>query len=260
MRDLLGDEYVARRRYQAPVSFRNAPRMLGWVRRLQLQTEECATTSLRAVTGNPVFLFPEQRPPHGAVISNGGYFNPTVAPLLNALARAWADLAQLATHQVERLVEDPEGLLAREAESRTTLFYMTQTGWAEEARHAAAPTLTSLGGVGQTDTSTPDLLAWRLAGEAGRAFDATLATLAVVAAHTIASCDRPLPAGLAPTSQRVLGVLPVGADPRDYGPALEALSQTLWRDGRDELLAAAELSAESANPPVSNGRVVERHV
>jgi hypothetical protein len=55
-------------------------------------------------------------------------------------------------------------------------------------------------------------------------------------------------------------VLPVGADPGDYGPALEALSQTLWRDGRDEPVAAAELSSERANPPVSNGRVVERHV
>jgi hypothetical protein len=87
-----------------------------------------------------------------------------------------------------------------------------------------------------------------------------LATLAVVAAHTIASCDRLLPAPLAPVSQRVLGVLPVGADPGDYGPALEILSQTLWRDGRDELLAAAELSSEGASRPVSNGRVVERHV
>jgi hypothetical protein len=87
-----------------------------------------------------------------------------------------------------------------------------------------------------------------------------LATLAVVAAHTIASCDRLLPAPLAPTSQRVLGVLPVGADPRDYGPGLEALSQALWRDGSDELLAAAELSAEGATAPVRNGRVVERHV
>jgi histidine ammonia-lyase len=223
-RELLGDDYVSRRRFQAPVSFRNAPRLLGWTRRLQAQAEECAVISLRAVTGNPIFLFPEQRPPHGAVLSNGSYLNPMVAPLLNGLARAWADLAQLATHQVERLVEDPDGLLSREIESRTTLFYMTQTGWAEEARHASVATLMSLGGTGQTDTSTPDLLAWRLASEAGRALDVTLAGLAVVAAHTLALCDRRVPAGLMQLSDEVLSALPPDAPPAHYGAGLAALS------------------------------------
>ncbi len=231
MQELLGEDYVSRRRFQAPVSFRNVPRLLGWTGRLQAQAEQCAVISLRAITGNPIFLFPEQRPPHGAVLSNGSYLNPVVAPLLNGLARAWADLAQLATHQVERLVEDPDGLLSREIESRTTLFYMTQTGWAEEARHASISTLMSLGGMGQTDTSTPDLLAWRLAGEAGRALDVTLAGLAVVAAHTLSVCGGRVPAGLRPLSDRILSVLPPDASPARYGPGLAALSERIVAAG-----------------------------
>lgn len=224
MRELLADGHPSRRLYQAPVSFRNTPRMLGWVRRLQEQSEECAAISLGAVSANPTFVFPEEHPPQGAVLSNGGYYNPLAAPLMNAFARAWADLCQLATHQVERLVEDPDGLLGIETESRMTLFYMTQTGWAEEARQAAQPTITSLGGVGQTDTSTPDLLAWRLACEAGRALEVSLATLAVVASHAIACTGRQPPPKLKALFQQVLDCLPAGSDPRDFGDGLARLS------------------------------------
>jgi histidine ammonia-lyase len=189
-RELLEGGCAERRPYQAPVSFRIAPRMLGWLGRLQAQGEECATISLRAMTDNPTFVFPEERPPHGAVLSNGSYHNALAAPMINSFARAWADLAQLAAHQVQRLVEAPEGLLATEADSRLTSLYMTQTGWAEEARQAAQPTLISLGGVGPTEASSPGLLAWRLANEAGGALDVCLATLAIVAGHTIEQAGR----------------------------------------------------------------------
>jgi histidine ammonia-lyase len=224
MRELLEGGEAERREYQAPVSFRSAPRMLGWLRRLQAQGEECATISLRAPTGNPTFVFPEDSPPHGAVLSNGGYHNPLAAPMLNAFARAWADLAQLAAHQVQRLVDDPDGLLASESESRLTLFYMTATGWAEEARQAAQPTLISLGGGGQTDASTPDLLAWRLACEAGRALEISLATLAIVAGHAIERNGRVIPPGLQQLSRQVLGSFPPASEPADFGDGLARLS------------------------------------
>ena len=225
MRELLQGGAEKRRPYQAPVSFRSAPRMLGWLHRLQAQSEECATLSLRAASGNPTFAFPEDRPPHGAVIHNGGYHNPLAAPLINGLARAWADLAQLATHQVERLVENPNGLMAAEAESRLTGLYMPQTGWAEEARQAAQSTLISLGGVGQTDTATPDLLAWRLACEAGRALDVTLATLAVVASHAIHHGEGRPPRQLAQLFTEVLAYVPIAADPAAIAAGLPRLSQ-----------------------------------
>jgi histidine ammonia-lyase len=224
LRSLLNDGDPSRRPYQAPVSFRSAPRMLGWLRRLQDQGEECAAICLRAVTSNPVFVFPEERPPHGAVLSNGGYHNPVAAPLMNSFGRAWADLAQLIAHQVERLVEDPDGLRRVEPEPRTTLFYMTQTGWAEEARHAAQNTLISLGGVGQTDTSTPDLLAWRLARDAGTALEASLATLAIVAAHSIEKTGRASPPRLRGLFEQALASLPADTEPAGFGDGLTALS------------------------------------
>jgi histidine ammonia-lyase len=246
MRELLADGHPDRRTYQASVSFRNAPRMLGWVRRLQEQGEECAAISLSAVSANPAFAFPEEHPPRGAILSNGGYYNPLAAPLINAFARAWADLCQLATHQVQRLVEDPDGLRRVEAESRITLFYMTATGWAEEARQAAQPTITSLGGVGQTDTPTPDLLAWRLAGEAGRALDLSLAALAIVASHAIVDTGRQPPPKLNPLFQQVLACLPPQSDPRDFGHGLATLGDAFARRVIDEALDESRDSGEPA--------------
>jgi histidine ammonia-lyase len=226
MSRLLSGGTERRRKYQAPVSFRSTPRLLGWVRRLQAQGEECANVSLRAVTGNPIFIFPEDSPPLGAIYSNGSYHNPVAAPLLNAFARTWADLATLATHQVQRLVEDPGGPLAENAESRTTLLYMTQTGWAEEARQAAQPTLISLGGVRPTDTSTPDLLAWRLACEAGTAMEVTLATLAIVAAHAIERSSQRPPQALAVLHAQTLDALPSDADPNAFADGLARLTNS----------------------------------
>jgi histidine ammonia-lyase len=221
MRALLAGGDPARRPYQAPVSFRTAPRMLGWLSRLQAQGEECAEISLASSALNPTFIPPQPDQPDGAVLSAGGYHNPLAAPLINGLARAWADVAQLAAQQVQRLVEEPDGLLSTEPESRTTGLYMTATGWAEEARHAAQPTLISLGGVGPTDTSSPDLLAWRLAGEAGEALDAVLATLAVVAAHGIARADRHAPPALAELVAEVLEKFPADTDPAGFGAGFE---------------------------------------
>lgn len=224
MRDLLAEGDPTRRPYQAPVSFRTAPRMLGWLRRLQAQGDECAEISLRATALNPTFVFPEDHPPHGAVLASAGYHNPLAAPLMNAFARAWADIAELAAHQVQRLVEDPEGLLGIEAESRITLLYMTETGWAEEARHAAAPTLISLGGSGQTDTSSPDLFAWRLACEAGGAVEVSLATLAVVAAHAISKSGRRPPPNLSALFDQVLASFPVDSEPAQFGGGLTSVT------------------------------------
>lgn len=252
MRELLDGGAAERRPYQAPVSFRSTPRMLGWLRRLQAQGEECAILSLNTASGNPIFAFSEDHPPDGAVIHNGGYHNPLAAPLINAFARAWADLAQLAAHQVERLVEDPQGVMAAELESRLTGLYMTQTGWAEEARHAAQSTLISLGGVGQTDTATPDLLAWRLACEAGNALEITLATLAVVASHTIQQARQQPPRRLGELFAAVLTSVPVGAEAARIATGLRQLTEDFSRRVIDAPPHAP--GASIARPPAAASR------
>ncbi len=170
---------------------------------MQAQAEECAAISLSAPGDNPAFALEPSR-----VLSNAGYHDPRAAPALNALAAAWADLASLAAVQAARLAEDPDGLSASEAEPEVSLLSMTALGWAEEARLAAAPTLISLGGSAPSDTSSPALLAWRLAEEAGAALQATLAALAVISAHTLAVAGRRVPPALAARAARRDEALP----------------------------------------------------
>ncbi|MBO0785142.1 MAG: aromatic amino acid lyase [Actinobacteria bacterium] len=206
--------------HQAPASFRTSPRTAGWLRRVQAQAEDAASVALRASSNNPAFVGPDGDHPYGAVLSNGGFNSALVSPTLDALARSWADLCQLVTAQVNRLVEDPAGLPGSEPESQVSLFCFSAAGLAEEARAAATTTLMGVG-TGQSDTSTHDLLAWRKATQAGRALDHDLALLLVVAAHTLARSDRPRPAGvIGSLTADVLAAFPVGTPPAGFGQAL----------------------------------------
>lgn len=214
--------------HQAAVSFRSGPRMLGWLLRTQAQAEECASISLRASSNNPAYIGPDVYPPAGTVLSNGGYHNPLVAGSLDALGRAWADLSQLVSSQLNRITEDPAGLAASEPEAQVSCFFMTSAGWSEEARAAAGSnSLLGLGGGGQTDTATPDLLAWRKATEAGEALDVNLALLAVVAAHTIARKEITVPPALRSLHERFLEVFPIGTRPVDFEQGIDAVRRIL---------------------------------
>lgn len=194
--------------YQAPVSFRSAPRLLGWARRVQHYVEECAEISIGHASNNPIFIADDFSVSRSKVLSNGGYHDPLVAGSIDSLARAWADLAQLATHQINRLTEKPDGIVAHELEPCLTILYMSAAGWAEEARSAAQVSLISLGPGGQTDTSTPDLLAWNKAQKIGEALDYILAILAVLAAHTIAYDKRTPPPALSDLYSDLLAAYP----------------------------------------------------
>jgi histidine ammonia-lyase len=222
-RELLDGGHRPRRGYQAPVSFRSAPRVLGGLHRTLEHAREAAGTSLRAASNNPVFVGPDRRPPLGAVLSNGGYHDPLVAPTLDALTHGWADLAQLVTAQLNRLTDPPDGIAALETEPRISLFPMTASGWAEQARAAAQPSLVGLGRSGQTDTSTPDVLAWRRAVDAGAALDALLALLAVTATHLVTRRGDVLPPALAGLGAAVLERYPLDTAPLDAPGALDAV-------------------------------------
>jgi histidine ammonia-lyase len=222
-RELLAGGTRPHREYQAPVSFRSAPRVLGGVLRTLAHARDAAGTALRAASNNPVFVGPDLAPPLGAVLSNGGYHSPLVAPTLDALAHGWADLAQVVTAQLNRLTDPPDGVAAYESEPRTSLFPMTASGWAEQARAAAAPRIVGLGRSGQTDTSTPDVLAWRGAVEAGAALDALLGLLAVSATHLVTRRGDILPPALAGLGAAVLERYPLDASPLAAPGALDAV-------------------------------------
>ncbi|TCK25171.1 aromatic amino acid lyase [Pseudonocardia endophytica] len=197
-RELLSGAARPQLPYQAPVSFRSAPRVLGSVRRALAHAEQAAAIGLSAASNNPVFTGTD-------ILSNGGYHNPLASPALDALTHGWADLTHLVTAQINRLVEVPDGVRAHESEPRVSGFGMPANGWADQARAAAQPSLVGVGRSGPTDTSTPDVLAWRQCGDAGYALDANLSLLAVLASHTLAYRKDVVPPGLADLHASVLG-------------------------------------------------------
>src|SRR5207249_3421209 len=54
-----------RRFYQAPVSYRILPRVLGQAFRAVSLVEKAAAASLRSVSDNPVYVLPDSEHPHG---------------------------------------------------------------------------------------------------------------------------------------------------------------------------------------------------
>ena len=194
LRRNLADGAPERRAYQAPVSYRILPRVLGQTHRAVARAEHAAETSLRSVSDNPVYVPPDDEHPFGRAFSTGGYHNGMAYPALDELAGAWADLAQLAERQVERLLSVIEqGTYGAVMGG----FYMVAVAWAEDARAAAHRTLIPLGGLGQNDTAAPAFLAWRKEREAAYALEGALTVLAAVASDELARAGRRAPPALA---------------------------------------------------------------
>ncbi|MDQ3994484.1 MAG: aromatic amino acid ammonia-lyase, partial [Actinomycetota bacterium] len=197
-----------RRAYQAPVSYRILPRVLGQTHRALAAAKRAAATSLRSVSDNPVYIPPDDDHPFGRAFSTGGYHNGIAYPALDNLAAAWADLCQLAERQTERLLSSIEqGTYAVMGG-----FYMVMVGWAEDARTAAQRTLLPLGGIGQNDTAAPTFFAWRKEREAGYCLEAALAGLAALAVDELARTERGAPPALSHFHEGVLELFPVNEE------------------------------------------------
>jgi histidine ammonia-lyase len=222
LRDLLADGSSERRSYQAPVSFRILPRVLGQTRRALAAAEQAAAVSLRSVSDNPVYIPPDAARPLGAVISTGGYHNGQAYPALDALACAWADLCQLAERQTVQLLGDPATLV--DGDRFLGLLSMVQVGFAEEARQAAQPTFLTLGGAGQNDTAALTFLAWDKERRAGAALESGLAALAAIASQSLQAGAADPPPALARLLADVRGVFPPLTGWRPIGPELGAVA------------------------------------
>ncbi len=227
LRQLLEGHASERLAYQAPVSFRILGRVLGQVRRARAEAEGAASTALRSVTDNPVYIPPGAARPLGTTFSTGGYHNSRATAAMDALTFAWADLCQLAQRQVDALFQHPHtaGVLSR-SEWALKPLHMVQNGWAEEARAVAQPTLLSLGAYGQNDVAAIPFLAWRKATAVGHCLDASLAVLAVLAAHALHGGAGAAPARLAGLMGEVLSIVPPVSQVRRLGPDCAALLAT----------------------------------
>ena len=233
LRRLLAGAHVDRRFYQAPVSYRILPRVLGLGERCVDGARRAADVSLASVTDNPVYVAPTTEHPRGRALSNGGYHNTMAWPALDGLAHVWAELCLIADRHTSKMHEGAVSLLPDRLQNEkfpgvyTGILGMVQVGYGEEARHAAARTLTPAtegGGYAQNDMAPPTFPAWEKERRAGACLDACLAMLAIVAARALEVTDRhPTPA-LAPFLAEVNAVFPPLVDQPAFGHDIAALA------------------------------------
>jgi histidine ammonia-lyase len=204
---------ATRAAYQAPVSFRILPRVLGQAERSAEAAREAARVSLASVTDNPVFLPPTASHPQGRVLSTGGYHNSMSPQALDGLAAIWADLARLAERHVEQLWVGPGKRQPQRHEELLSLLLMVTAGYCEEATAAAQPTRLARSGPGQNDVGSVSFLAWRRAEAAGSALDACLAILLTVSAQLLAAEGRSAPPALQARCEQLGAIYPDASQP-----------------------------------------------
>jgi histidine ammonia-lyase len=198
MRELLRGADATRRPYQAPVSIRIIPKMLGAAYHAQDVAETLAATLLRSVTDNPVYLPPTSEHPLGEVWSTGGYHPAQAIQAIDVQAYAWANLCQLLYHQTARIAEDDHALAGATEVAGGKYSVMAQAAWAYEVRERVQPTLLPLTGGHQTDGGSMSFAAWTKASEVGRGLDAALAGVATASSEAFAVSSRRVPPALQP--------------------------------------------------------------
>ena len=244
LRDLVdGGHGGERRPYQAPVSYRILPRMLGQARRAASLAAEVAAESLQAVTDNPVWVEDaDEDHPFGRFVTSGGYHNPHAVLAMDAVAAASANLCVLAERHGAKLLDGAVSLLPNQLNAlddddapRTYLgcLPMAQTGYEEEARLYAQATLlpgSESGGFGQNDVASPVFLAWSKQDRAGRCLDMALASLVPIALRALDVTKRPVPAPLSALEAVAREVVSDPTEDRTMGPAVAALADALSAD------------------------------
>jgi histidine ammonia-lyase len=236
MDQLLEGAGRVRRPYQAPVSYRILPRVLGQARRALTGLERAASAALPAVGCNPVFLPPSPGHPLGRVLSTAGFHNHLVPAAIDALAACWVDLASLAHRHAVKLHQGrvsllpdrllPEGSDYTTGRSTTYLEYVPND-FLEEMRRLAQPSLLGSGDVaasGQDDVAITTPLAFRTERQVAGLLDATLAVLAVTCSQALHLTSRPAPPALRDLLDRIREDVPPVTSLRDLGPECQHLS------------------------------------
>lgn len=226
-----------RRPYQAPVSFRILPRILGQANLAQEIAEKVAAESLAAVTDNPVILAPDADHPNGRAISTGGYHNAQAPMAMDQITAAYANLAVIAERMASKLLDEAISLLpisishsAPPSRGYLGCLPMAAAGYAEEARGLATATLlpgSESGGFGANDVASPVFAAWSKQERAGVLLENTLAALAPIAIRAYDVTKRPVPAPLAEISALVRESVPDTDDAGTLGQATGALAERL---------------------------------
>jgi histidine ammonia-lyase len=230
------------RRTAAPASYLVLGRVLGQAHRAVAGVGQAARVSLRSVTDNPVYVFPDEGHPLGRAFSTGGFHNAMTYPALNVLAATWADLTLLTQRHVTALCTTAvSAAAARDSAASAQASWSTAGaatgleavlgGLVDEARAAAMPTLLPAAvNDSQDDVSSPVFSAYRRQARAAECLDGALAVLAAAASQALFTCGR----RPAPPLQNLLGTVraifpPVEEKPPDLGARAERLVAALAR-------------------------------
>jgi histidine ammonia-lyase len=245
LRTLLRGGATTRRSYQAPVSWRILPRVLGQAGRASDNMAEVANVALRAVTENPVYIPPDHASnhgkfPNGRAVSNGGYHNATAAPAMDALSQSWADIANLAGRHATHLFDGessllPHGLVSAESplrpgagQARLQLYGWIAVSYVEAAQEAAQRTLIP----GREADPADDVhctapIAWDRERRTAREMINTLAVLAMTASQALHITGRDAPPALQPFLADVRRLFGVSNALRDHAAEARALADTM---------------------------------
>jgi histidine ammonia-lyase len=239
LRAFLGVARDRRRNYQAPVSYRIVPRVLGQAHRAIASCERAATTSLSSASDNPLYIPPDELHPLGRCISTGGYHNAMASPALDDLAAIWADICLLCDRHASKLLNGKVSLLPDllmtgrdrgESDGHGNVGYipMAIAGYMEQARLAAQRTFipASESAGAQDDVAATAFSAWSKEEASGRCADACMAMLAVVASQALYVTGREPPRALRSFLASVQDIVAPVDDDRVLGPELAAL--TAW--------------------------------
>jgi histidine ammonia-lyase len=243
LRRYLGEAGGERRSYQAPVSYRILPRVLGHAHRATAGAEAAAAHSLASVSDNPVYIPPDADHPWGRCLSTGGYHNAMASPALDDLAAIWADLCLLCDRHSSKLLIGrvshlPDLLLVdrdpSDADGHGNIGYvpMAVTGYLEQAKAAAQRTFipgSESAGSGQDDVASPVFLAFAKEARAGRCLDTALAMLAVMAAQALHVTRRQPPPALRGFVTGLRAIVPAVEADRLLGPELCRLAEDFSR-------------------------------
>ena len=201
LRDFMRGGSVPRRPYQAPVSIRILPRVLGQAHRALETAENVARQSLAAISDNPVVFPPGQQLGAEPVVSTGGYHNMQAAAALDGLVCAHTNLAVLTGRIAAKLQDAAVSLLPpyvgyEDGKSYLGCLPMAIVGYEEELRMLSMPTLlpgSESGGFGQDDVASPVFLAWQKFDRSTALLEQCLASLAPIAVRALQVTERPLP-------------------------------------------------------------------
>ena len=244
LRHLLEGGLEERRPYQAPVSFRIVPRLLGRALRSYRLARHLANSSLASVTDNPVFIMPSRDFPQGRVLSNGGFHNVRASSSMDNLSGAWADLCLLCERHTSRLLDPAVSLVeigprTESGEGYCDYLGMTVAGILEKARHWHSRGLlpgSESGGFDQNDVATSEVWAWQKERTIGECLMQAFAVLCAVSSQIFYTENRPAPPHLQAFLEEIRSHFPPVTKIRPLGKDVNRLSnalmQRLYKDNK----------------------------